>query len=164
MGKLKYLVLHCTATPEGREVTSDQIRKMHTAPKSQGGRGWDRLGYSDMIHLDGTVENITPHNEDDIVTNSEMTWGASGVNATGTHVVYVGGMNKKMTTPRNTMTKEQEAAIIQYIFEHIKLHPDILIAGHNQFARKACPSFDIVAYCMKWGVPEKNINREVHYY
>lgn len=27
MGKqLKYLVLHCTATPEGREVSSDDIR------------------------------------------------------------------------------------------------------------------------------------------
>ena len=28
MGKLKYLVLHCTATPEGREVTADEIRRL----------------------------------------------------------------------------------------------------------------------------------------
>lgn len=27
---MKYLVLHCTATKEGREVTSDEIRHWHT--------------------------------------------------------------------------------------------------------------------------------------
>ncbi len=40
MGKLKYLVIHCTATPEGREVSSADIRKWHTSPVAQGGRGW----------------------------------------------------------------------------------------------------------------------------
>ncbi|RHB24096.1 lysozyme, partial [Bacteroides stercoris] len=32
MAKLKYLVIHCTATPEGREVSSADIRKWHTSP------------------------------------------------------------------------------------------------------------------------------------
>ena len=39
MAKLKYLVLHCTATPEGREVTADDIRRWHTAPVAAVGAG-----------------------------------------------------------------------------------------------------------------------------
>ncbi len=51
MAKLKYLVLHCTATPEGREVTSADIRRMHLSPVSAaGGRGWKQVGYTDLIH------------------------------------------------------------------------------------------------------------------
>lgn len=42
MGKLKYLVIHCTATPEGREVSGAEIRAWHTNPVSKGGRGWNR--------------------------------------------------------------------------------------------------------------------------
>lgn len=30
MGKLKYLVIHCTATPEGREVSGAEIRAWHS--------------------------------------------------------------------------------------------------------------------------------------
>lgn len=37
MARMKYLVLHCTATPEGREVTSKEIRHWHTDPVSKGG-------------------------------------------------------------------------------------------------------------------------------
>lgn len=61
---LKYLVLHCTATPEGRDVTAADIRRMHTSPKSAGGRGWSKPGYTDIIRLDGTVERIVDNNED----------------------------------------------------------------------------------------------------
>ena len=51
MAKLKYLVIHCTATPEGREVSSADIRKWHTSPVSQGGRGWKQVGYLSLIHI-----------------------------------------------------------------------------------------------------------------
>ena len=33
--KLQYLVIHCTDTPAGREVTSDEIRHWHTDPVSK---------------------------------------------------------------------------------------------------------------------------------
>ena len=44
MGKLKYLVIHCTATPEGREVSGAEIRSWQTNPLSKGGRGLNRSG------------------------------------------------------------------------------------------------------------------------
>ena len=58
MAQLKRLVLHCTATPEGREVSAADIRHWHTDPVSKGGRGWKQVGYTDMIHLDGKVERL----------------------------------------------------------------------------------------------------------
>ena len=61
MARLKRLVLHCTATPEGREVSAADIRHWHCDPVSKGGRGWKQVGYTDMIHLDGKVGRvITP--------------------------------------------------------------------------------------------------------
>ena len=44
MAVLKYLAVHCTATPEGREVSGDEIRHWHTDPVSKGGRGWKQVG------------------------------------------------------------------------------------------------------------------------
>ena len=63
MGKLKYLVIHCTATPEGREVSGAEIRAWHTNPVSKGGRGWKQVGYTDLFHLNGGVERLVNNND-----------------------------------------------------------------------------------------------------
>lgn len=89
---LKYLVIHCTATPEGREVTSDEIRAWHTRPKLMGGRGWKQVGYSEMIHLDGGIEKLVDNNNDDVVDPWEITNGVAGYNSVSRHIVYVGGV------------------------------------------------------------------------
>jgi len=39
----------------------------------------------------------------------------------------------------------------------IAYKPDILIAGHNQFDNKACPSFFVPTYLKMIGIPDKNI-------
>ena len=98
MGKFKYLVLHCTATPEGREVTADEIRRWHTSAPPVG-RGWKQVGYTDMIHLDGRVERLVDNNEDAQVDSWEITNGAKGYNTTARHVVYVGGVAADGKTP-----------------------------------------------------------------
>jgi len=139
--RIQYLVIHCTATPEGRKVSADNIREWHTSPKPKG-RGWRQVGYSDMVHLDGTVENLVPYNDDDIVDAWEITNGAKGINGVSRHVVYVGGCDNKMN-PKDTRTPEQLEALKQYVDKVLKLYPFIKIAGHNQFASKACPSFDV---------------------
>jgi len=94
MAKLKYLVIHCTATPEGRSVTGADIRRWHTSPKSKGGRGWRQVGYTDLIRLDGTVERLVENNEDAYVDGWEITNGARGYNAVSRHIVYAGGVAK----------------------------------------------------------------------
>ena len=102
MAALKYLVIHCTATPEGRPVSSDEIRHWHTAPLSKGGRGWKQVGYTDMIHLDGKIERLVDNNEDITVDPWEVTNGAKGYNSMSRHIVYVGGLATDGKTPKDT--------------------------------------------------------------
>lgn len=154
--KLTYLILHCTATPEGKEVTAATIRKWHTSPPPAG-RGWKQVGYTDMIHLNGIVENLVPHNDDKIVDRWEVTNGAVGMNSISRHVVYVGGMDEDGKFACDTRTKEQLMAMANYVRHVISRHSDIKVAGHNQFAAKACPSFNVPQWLRGIGIPEKNI-------
>ena len=143
MGKLKRLVIHCTATREGREVTSAEIRHWHTDPKSKGGRGWKQVGYSDLIHLNGGVENLVPYNEDENVDPWEVTNGAAGYNGTSRHVVYVGGLAVDGQTAKDTRTVAQKEALKKYVKNFLRQHPGAEVVGHKELAAKACPSFDV---------------------
>lgn len=146
MAKLQLLVIHCTATPPGREVSADDIRRWHTAPLSEGGRGWKQVGYTDMVHLDGTVERLVANNEDDTVDPWEITNGAKGHNRTARHIVYVGGVDRDGKTPKDTRTPAQRKTLADYVRDFHRRFPDVRIVGHNELAAKACPSFDV----QKW--------------
>lgn len=152
MQKLKYLVLHCTATPEGREVSSSDIRHWHTDPVSKGGRGWKQVGYTDMIHLDGKVERLVKNNEDANVDPWEITNGVAGKNSISRHVVYVGGVGKDGKTIKDTRTPQQLKALEEYVKDFHKRFPSVRIVGHNELAAKACPSFDVKKWLKQIGI------------
>ena len=140
---MKYLVIHCTATPEGREVSSAEIRRWHTDPAGRGGRGWKQVGYTDMIHLDGRVERLVDNNEDALVDPWEITNGATGYNAVSRHIVYVGGCDKAMQ-PKDTRTEAQREALKRYVQNFHRRFPQIRIVGHHDLdPGKACPCFDV---------------------
>jgi hypothetical protein len=154
MARLERLVIHCTATPEGRAVTSDDIRRWHTAPVAKGGRGWKQVGYTDMIHLNGVVERLVDNNEDANVDPWEITNGASGYNSTSRHVVYVGGVALDGKTPKDTRTPEQSRALEDYVRDFHARFPGVKIVGHNELAAKACPSFDVQKWLKTLGISQ----------
>lgn len=154
MAKLKYLVIHCAATPEGRAVSSADIRRWHTAPPPKG-RGWRQVGYTDMIHLDGRVERLVDNNEDAVVDPWEVTNGASGINAVSRHIVYVGGLASDGKTPKDTRTTAQREALKAYVLAFHRQHPTVRIIGHNEVAHKACPSFDVQAWLRTIGIAQQ---------
>lgn len=151
MAKLKYLVLHCTATPEGRDVTAAQIRQWHTSPVSAGGNGWKQVGYTDLIHIDGRVERLVNNNEDANVDPWEITNGAKGYNSVSRHVVYAGGCDSKMN-PKDTRTAAQLKAMEAYVKDFHRRFPDVRIIGHNEIAAKACLSFDVQKWLKSIGI------------
>lgn len=155
MAKMKQLVLHCTATPEGRKVTSADIRVWHTNPVSKGGRGWKQVGYTDMIHLDGRVERLVENNEDMNVDPWEVTNGATGHNSVSRHVVYVGGVARDGKTPKDTRTPAQLKAMETYVKDFHRRFPSVRIIGHNELAAKACPSFDVQKWLQSIGIRQK---------
>lgn len=152
MAKLKYLVLHCTATAEGREVTSDEIRAWHTNPVSKGGRGWKQVGYTDLIHLDGRVERLVSNNEDANVDPWEITNGAAGYNSVSRHVVYAGGVAIDGKTAKDTRTQAQKLAMEAYVKDFHKRFPKVRIIGHGEVAAKACPCFDVQTWLKSIGI------------
>ena len=152
MARMKYLVLHCTATPEGREVTSKEIRHWHTDPVSKGGRGWKQVGYTDLIHLDGKVERLVDNNEDAEVDPWEVTNGAKGYNSVSRHIVYAGGVAGDGKTPKDTRTTSQKKALDKYVKDFHRRFPDVRIVGHNELAAKACPSFDVQEWLESIGI------------
>ena len=150
--ELKYLIIHCTATPEGRDVSAAEIRRWHTSPVSKGGRGWKQVGYTDLVHLNGSVERLVANNEDAWVDNWEVTNGAKGYNSVSRHIVYAGGCAADGKTPKDTRTAVQKAALAQYVKDVHAAHPKVKIIGHNQVAAKACPSFDVPAWLREIGI------------
>lgn len=152
--KLKYLVIHCTATPEGREVSAADIKRWHTsAPPS--GRGWKQVGYTDMIHLDGRVERLVNNNEDANVDPWEITNGAKGYNSVSRHIVYVGGVDaNNVKKAKDTRTTSQKEAMKKYVLDFHKRFPDVKIIGHSDVAAKACPSFDVEQWLESIGIKQ----------
>ena len=154
MARVKYLALHCTATPEGREVSSKEIRHWHTDPVKKGGRGWKQVGYTDLFHLDGTVERLVKNNEDAEVDPWEVTNGAAGYNSVSRHVVYAGGLAKDGKTAKDTRTAAQLKAMTDYVRNFHERFPQIKIVGHRDLpgVTKACPSFDVKAWLESIGI------------
>ena len=172
MAQLTHLITHCTATPEGRIVTSDDIFRWHTSPVNMGGRGWKQVGYSDMIYIDGSLINLTPFNQDNTVDPWEVTNGAKGMNSKSRHVVYVGGLRYDYDSPidedtdmpgfmaADTRNEAQKYALEIYYKYMILRHPQILIAGHYDFSFKSCPCFSVSNFCREIGIAEKNIYKK----
>ena len=151
MAQLKYLEIHCTATPEGRDITPDDIHRWHTSSVSAGGRGWKQVGYTDLIRLDGTVERLVNNNEDANVDPWEITNGAKGYNSISRHIVYAGGCDKS-NKPKDTRTAAQEKALAAYVKDFHRRFPSVRIIGHNEIAAKACPSFDVQKWLKSIGI------------
>ena len=130
MRKINKIIIHCTATPEGREHDVADIRRWHLK------RGFNDIGYHYLIHIDGTIEEGRPINKQ----------GAhcSGQNKGSIGICYVGGMSKDMKKAKDTRTQAQKDSLIKLMHELIyKYNKDMTIHGHNEFANKACPSFNV---------------------
>lgn len=152
---VEYLVIHCTATPEMREVTGGEIRRWHTSPPPEG-RGWKQVGYTDLIHLNGGIERLAENNDDGWVDSWEITNGVKGLNSRIRSIVYVGGVDASGAA-KDTRTPDQIKTMKRYVLDFIKKNPDVQVAGHNQFSSKDCPSFDVPNWLGEIGVPSKNI-------
>jgi N-acetylmuramoyl-L-alanine amidase len=128
MRKVNKIIIHCTATPEGRDVSIDEVRRWHVKE-----RGWRDVGYHFLIRLDGTVEEGRP---------IEMTGAHTrGHNWDSIGIAYAGGMSKDMTEPKDTRTDEQKESFVDLLCQ---LHDCYggTVYGHRDFSEKACPSFD----------------------
>jgi len=124
------IIVHCTATPAGREVSVEEVDRWHRA------RGFRSIGYHYLIGLDGTIST----------GRAESQTGAhcAGYNARSIGVCYVGGLDSK-GRPCDTRTAQQRSALRRLLTTLRRRYPAASIHGHREFAAKACPCFDAAA-------------------
>ena len=158
MKELKYLVSHCLLTIEGRHYTIEDVIRWHTDPKARGGNGWSKPGYTDLFYLDGSLHNMIPFDQDNLVDPWEISNGVRGINSLSRHYAYVGGLSKQGQN-KDTRTLEQKAGEETYIKYMILRHPNIQVKGHYQAPNttKTCPNYDVPVWLRSIGIPEKNI-------
>lgn len=149
---MKFLMIHCTATPESRDYNTKQILSWFTD------MGWKVPGYSQVTHLDGRIEVLRDYNADDIMQDSEITNGAKGWNRDARHIAYIGGVASDGRTPKDTRTLLQKDSLAAQVKSFVYRYPHIQVIGHNQVANKACPSFDVPSWCRYIGLLERNIS------
>ena len=143
--KVDQIILHCTATPEGEEFSNEQIRHSHLA------RGFSDIGYHYVIGLNGVIRP----------GRSESIAGAhcTGHNTRSIGVSLVGGCpgrtvpdwNKKS---KDTRTPAQRVALEKLVKELLKRYPGATVHGHNEFANKACPSFNVKEWLKQAGIKQ----------
>lgn len=128
------IIVHCTATPEGKDYTVDDIRRWHTLPVSKGGRGWSDIGYHYVVYRNG---HVVDGRDVDLIGAH-----CTGHNSYSIGVCYVGGCASDGKTPKDTRTLAQKAGLLSLLVDLKKIYPSAKIYGHRDFAAKACPSFD----------------------
>ena len=129
---IEAIVLHCSATPEGRYYDTEDIRDWHV-----NGRGWSDVGYHFVVLLDGTIEEGRP-----IYRAGAH---VKGHNHNTIGICYIGGVDD-YHDPKDTLTDAQELAIETLVCElRDEYGDDIEFKGHRDFpgVRKACPCFDV---------------------
>ncbi len=139
--RIDLILIHCTATPEGRDYTVKQIKEWHTA-KPPKGQGWSDIGYHYIIYRDGSV-----HIGRDVDLAGAH---CEGCNTNSIGIVYVGGLENIPGKPldelpvKDTRTDAQKLALLDLLVKLRRLYPNARIAGHCNYDKKGklCPSFD----------------------
>jgi len=78
------------------------------------------------------------------------------LNRNSRHVCYVGGVDAHGEA-EDTRTDAQMDTLAAYVKTQIAYNPTLIVAGHNQVQRKACPSFDVVDWAISEGIALHNI-------
>lgn len=122
------IIIHCSATPEGKDYTVDDIRRSHLA------RGFSDIGYHYVIYRDGSIHQGREE--------SKIGAHCTGHNSHSIGICYIGGCTVDGKTPKDTRTIAQKTSLLSLLRELKNKYPKASIHSHKDFANKACPSFD----------------------
>lgn len=129
MRNIEKIVVHCTASPDYRDIGAAEIKKWHTDPKPKG-NGWSDIGYHYVVRRNGEIEKGRP----DSVAGAH----AYGVNSTSIGIVWVG---------TNNIEPDQEKALVSLIHYlmgkfNVKIEN---VLGHREAVKtdKTCPNLNM---------------------
>ena len=128
MREIKYIAVHCTATPQTATVSSIQSYWRNVLK-------WKMPGYHFIIKPNGEVVQLL-----DI---EKVSNGVKGFNSVSINISYIGGVDAQ-NKPIDNRTEAQKKALLDLLKKLKKQFPKAIIQGHRDFpeVKKACPSFD----------------------
>lgn len=128
MRAIKYIAIHCTATPQTTTVESilNYWRRR---------LGWKNPGYHFIVLPNGSYRNLLPVEQ---VSN-----GVQGFNSETINISYIGGIDAN-GRPMDNRTHAQKQCLLRLIKDMKAKFPKAIVQGHRDFpgVKKACPSFN----------------------
>lgn len=130
MRQIKYIVIHCTATPQNTTIQSIKNYWKNVLK-------WKSVGYHLIVKADGSYERLAD--------DSEVTNGVAGYNSNSIHISYIGGIDSK-GRGLDTRTEAQKKTLLSLVKTMRSRYPNAKIQGHRDFPKvsKECPSFDAI--------------------
>lgn len=135
----EYIIIHCSATKPNQDIDVNDIRLWHTRDN-----GWSDIGYHSVITRGGEIQQGRDYHQ--------VGAHCKGINNISVGVCLVGGIDE-YGEAKNNFTEKQWKSLKRELQWLKTLFPDAMIAGHNQFSAKQCPSFDVELW-----LKENNIN------
>lgn len=138
LGPVKFLTIHCAATPEGRAVTADQITAWDKAKFGQTSYHW-------VVEMNGNMVRT--------LRDDQKGAHVGKANTGNIGICYVGGVCADNKTPKDTRTEAQKASLLTLVRTYKGRYPGIVIRGHRDWpgVNKACPSFSVADWLKEVG-------------
>ena len=148
MRKITEIIVHCTATRAdwwASKRTSEKVREIKRWHVQD--RGWADIGYHFLIDRDGTIAKGRDITRDGAHVQGKNK-GTIGISLFGGHGSAETDKFSQHFTP------EQDAALRRLLAELQATYGKVPVTGHNQYAAKACPGFNVPAWFGAKGAPK----------
>lgn len=143
MRRIDNIVIHCTATKEGKYFDVSDIDNWHKQI------GFRCVGYHYLILLDGSIQ--VGRNEEEVGAH------VKGFNKHSIGISYVGGLDKNGNS-KDTRTNSQKKSLLSLLSELKERYNNAKILGHRDFSKdlnnnghiepneymKDCPCFNAI--------------------
>jgi N-acetyl-anhydromuramyl-L-alanine amidase AmpD len=150
LGPVRFLTIHCAATPEGRHVSHQQITEWDKAKFGQTSYHW-------VVEIDGSMHRT--------LRDDQKGAHVGGANTGNIGICYVGGVEKNGKTPKDTRTDLQKKTLLTLVRTYKERYPGIIIRGHRDWSPdldrdgkiephewiKNCPCFDVTDWLKETG-------------
>jgi hypothetical protein len=139
--KIQFITIHCTATPEGRDNTAEEVTQ----------RDIERFGqpsYHYVFDIHGKVTRTLREDQRGAHTAGHNTGNLGLSYVGGTESLNAGGK------PKDTRTDDQKREMEHTLRNLLMKHPDAKVRGHRDWpgVAKACPSFDVHGWLKEIGL------------
>ena len=172
MRKITEFIIHCSATREGQDVTAADIRRWHVQGNGWKDIGYHFVIRLDgTIELGRPIAEVgaqcAGHNAESIgicyvggmKASPQPSPGGRGPRVTdagrdghSSLLIPNSSLNaghssllipNSSLVPADTRTPEQKAAMMELLRVLHRMFPEATVHGHREYARKACPCFDV---------------------